>query len=79
MASKKILARTIAALLLICGAITGAESASVEGSLAEINKLPPAQRQARLEEGARQEGAFVYYSISSADLIAAYIKGFATR
>jgi len=36
MASKKILASTIAALALICGAISGAESASVEGLLAEI-------------------------------------------
>src|SRR6185503_2914182 len=79
MASKKILASTIAALALICGAISGAESASVEGLLAEINKLPTPQRQARLEEGARREGALVYYSISAADLVAAYVKGFATR
>src|ERR1043166_9649616 len=79
MASKKILASTIAAVILICGAISGAESASVEGLLAEISKLPAQQRQARLEEGARQKGAFVYYSISAADLIAAYIKGFTTR
>lgn len=79
MASKKILASTIAALALICGAISDVESASVEGLLAEINKLPTSQRQARLEEGARREGALVYYSISAADLVAAYVKGFTTR
>lgn len=54
-------------------------AASVEALLAEINKLPASQRQARLEEGARREGAFTYYSISAAELIAAYVKGFTTR
>jgi len=59
--------------------VSSASAASVESLYAEINKLPAAQRQARLEEGARREGAFVYYSISAAELIAAYVKGFTNR
>lgn len=67
------------AMILICASAIGAEAASVESLLAEINKLPPQQRQNRLEEGARREGALLYYSISNADLIGAYIKGFMNR
>jgi iron(III) transport system substrate-binding protein len=72
------IASITSSLLVVC---LGANSfaASVEQVLGEINKLPPQQRQARLEEGARREGAFVYYSISNADLIAAYVKGFTAR
>jgi len=69
----------ILAVLMWTSATSAAQSASVEALYAEINKLPPAQRQARLEEGARREGAFTYYSISAAELIAAYVKGFTTR
>ena len=76
---EKFLTRAIAALVLLCGSVATACAASVQAVLAEINKLPPAQRQARLEEGARREGAFLYYSISSADLIGAYVKGFTAR
>lgn len=67
------------AVLMWTSATSAAQSASVEALYAEINKLPPAQRQARLEEGARREGAFTYYSISAAELIAAYVKGFTAR
>ena len=69
----------ILAVLMWTSATSAAQSASVEALYAEINKLPPAQRQARLEEGARREGAFTYYSISAAELIAAYVKGFTAR
>jgi len=75
----KILTSAIAALVFLCGTVSTAPSVPVQSLLAEINKLPPAQRQARLEDGARREGAFVYYSISSADLIVAYVKGFTAR
>ena len=61
------------------GLVSCAVAATVESLYAEINKLPPVQRQARLEEGARREGAFVYYSISASELIAAYVKGFTNR
>src|SRR5437870_1090264 len=65
--------------MLLCGFASMAQAASVEALLAEINKLPAAVRQKRLEDGARREGAFTYYSISNAELIGAYIKGFMNR
>ncbi|MGH7875297.1 MAG: ABC transporter substrate-binding protein [Candidatus Binatia bacterium] len=65
--------------LFLLGCAAHVQAASVESLYTEINKLAPSQRQARLEEGARREGAFVYYSISGADLISAYIKGFTAR
>ena len=71
--------RTLAALMILCGLSSIAHAASVEALLSEISKLPEAARQKRLEEGARREGAFTYYSISNADLISAYIKGFMNR
>src|ERR1041384_6612618 len=73
------LEKLIVTALLILSVASAAKAASSESLFAEINKLPPAQRQARLEEGARREGAFTYYSISAAELIAAYVKGFTTR
>ncbi|MBI2348825.1 MAG: hypothetical protein HYV05_09255, partial [Deltaproteobacteria bacterium] len=39
-----------------------ARAASVEELLAEINKLPPKERQGRLEEGAKKEGVLSVYS-----------------
>jgi len=69
----------VLAVLIWTSAASVAQSASVESLYVEINKLPPAQRQARLEEGAKREGAFTYYSISAAELIAAYVKGFTAR
>ena len=71
--------RILTAWMLLCGFASMAQAASVEALLAEINKLPAAARQKRLEEGARREGAFTYYSISNAELIGAYIKGFMNR
>ena len=77
---KRSLSVGIAAFFLASiGLVSCAVAATVESLYAEINKLPPAQRQARLEEGARREGAFVYYSISASELIAAYVKGFTNR
>ena len=68
-----------ALLILIAAAAPAVNAASSEALYAELDKLPPSQRQARLEEGARREGAFTYYSISAAELIAAYVKGFTAR
>jgi iron(III) transport system substrate-binding protein len=65
--------------LVLSGLASFAQAASVESLYTEINKLPAQQRQARLEEGARRESAFTYYSISAAELIAAYVKGFTHR
>ncbi len=72
-------AKILAVLVLLYASVSVVEAASVEALLAEINKLPPQQRQSRLEEGARREGAFLYYSISAAELIGAYVKGFAAK
>ena len=70
---------TLAVLAALFSFASVAEGASVEALLAEINKLPPAARQKRLEDGARQEGAFVYYSISGTELVGAYTKGFMNK
>ncbi len=79
MASKKWLPWVTAAVLLLCTLISMAEAASVETLLSEINKLPPAERQKRLEEGARREGSLVHYSVSNAELISAYVKAFTEK
>ena len=79
MASKKFLPRATAALLLLCATASVAQAASVESLLSDINKLPPAERQKRLEEGARREGIFVHYSVSNAELISAYVKAFMNK
>ena len=71
--------RILAACMLLWGFASVTQAATVEALLAEINKLPIAERQKRLEEGARREGAFVYYSISNAELVGAYVKGFTNR
>lgn len=69
-----------AAMLIAVGAcVATARAASIEPVLSEIAKLSGEARQRRLEEGARKEGALTYYSISNADLIGAYVKGFSAR
>src|SRR5512139_337823 len=79
------MARKQLALLAVAVAIAGvthfakARAASIEPIFGEIAKLSGEARQKRLEEGARKEGAFTYYSISNADLIGAYVKGFTIR
>ena len=53
MAARKLLTGALTVLIFVCGIASTAQCASVEALYSEINKLPPAQRQARLEEGAR--------------------------
>jgi iron(III) transport system substrate-binding protein len=67
----------VVALVLCVASI--ARGASVEALFSEINKLPAHERQKRLEDGARREGALVFFSISAAELIAAYVKAFMER
>jgi iron(III) transport system substrate-binding protein len=67
------------AILLVLASVSVAQAASVEALLTEINKLGPAQRQKRLEDGARREGAFKFYGISQAALLQAYANGFMKR
>jgi iron(III) transport system substrate-binding protein len=79
MASGKCIPSAIAALLVLCCMVSIAQSASVEALYSELDKLPQQQRQRRLEEGARKEGAFVHYSVSNAELINAYVKAFMNK
>ena len=62
--------------ILLCGLASPAQGSVVETVLMDINKLAPAQRQKRLEEGARREGSFKFYGISNAALLSAYANGF---
>ena len=62
--------------ILLCGFASPAQGSVVETVLMDINKLAPAQRQKRLEEGARREGSFKFYGISNAALLSAYANGF---
>jgi iron(III) transport system substrate-binding protein len=52
---------------------------TVEETLNEINKLPPAERQKRLEEGAKKEGAVQFYSNENIDLLQQQAQGFMKR
>jgi iron(III) transport system substrate-binding protein len=79
MAPKQIVALTGVLSLLVFGIITSAPAASVDALYSEINKLAPAQRQRRLEDGARKEGAFKFYGVSNAALLGAYSAGFMKR
>jgi iron(III) transport system substrate-binding protein len=63
-------------LVILCALTPVAHSASIEALYNEINKLPPQQRQKRLEDGARREGGFKFYGISAAALLDAYNRGF---
>ncbi len=65
--------------LLAVGDARAAAVKSVEQTLAEINKLAPAERQKRLEEGARKEGAVQFYSNENIDLLQRQAEGFMKR
>jgi len=55
------------------------EAASVEGLLADINKLPAKERHRRLEEGAKKEGAVTVYSNQGLDTIKAFAGAFGKK
>jgi len=57
----------------------GAPAKTVEETLSEINKLPPGERQRRLEEGAKREGALQFYSNENLDLLQKQAEGFMKR
>jgi len=52
---------------------------SVEEILADINKLPPAERKKQLEAGAKKEGALKFASNENVELITLYHNGFGAR
>ena len=75
----KILCTLLAAVWFYAAFAPPAESATVEQLLAEINKLPPQERQTRLEEGAKKEGNLTVYSNSGMTTIRAYANGFKAK
>lgn len=58
---------------------SSAQGRKAEEILSEINKLSPAERQKRLEGGARREGQMKFYSNENLDLLKAYADGFMKR
>jgi iron(III) transport system substrate-binding protein len=79
MAQRRLVAFAGILTFFILEANPPAHSASVEALYNEINKLPAAQRQKRLEDGAHKEGAFKFYGVSNAALLGAYTAGFMKR
>src|SRR5215208_7513070 len=79
MAHERFVAIAVTIWVVSCSLISAAHGASVEALYSEMNKLPAQQRQKRLEDGARKEGAFRFYGISNAALLGAYTAGFMKR
>ena len=79
MAHKRLVAFAGILTFFTLGTNSPALSASVDALYNEINKLPAQQRQKRLEDGARKEGAFKFYGVSNAALLGAYTAGFMKR
>src|SRR5262245_59089950 len=72
----------ISILALIGGLATAplsAQAATAEDLLAQINKLAPAERQKRLEEGAKKEGNVVVYSNHGLETSRANAQGSTTK
>ncbi len=69
----------LSVVLLVSAKFSSAEAATIEALYSEINKLPPQQRQKRLEDGARKKGAFKFYGVSNAAVLGAYTAGFMKR
>ena len=65
--------------LVLFSTTESALASPAEEILAELNKLPPAERQKRLEEGARKEGAIKFASNESAESIKVLHGAFAAR
>jgi iron(III) transport system substrate-binding protein len=79
MAVGKIFA-VLMAMVGLCGWLSGAAfAATVEDTLAAINKLPAKERQRRLEEGARKEGNLVVYSNHGVETTQEYAQAFGKK
>ena len=65
-----------AAILLAIGTIVPAQAQNREAILAALAKLPAAERQARLIEGAKKESGLVWYSSTTAEDALALTKKF---
>jgi iron(III) transport system substrate-binding protein len=64
---------------VVAGFTPHASAASVEDVLAGIYKLPANERQKRLEEGAKKEGAVTVYSNQGLDTIQAFSNAFSKK
>jgi iron(III) transport system substrate-binding protein len=69
----------LAVFLTLGGLAHGAPAKTVEGTLNELNKLSPPERQKRLEEGAKKEGAVQFYANENIDLLQQQAQGFMKR
>ena len=79
MALKRIGFIACGVVLVFYANFSPAPAASIDALYSEINQLAPQERQKRLEEGARKEGAFKFYGVSNATLLGAYTRGFMKR
>jgi iron(III) transport system substrate-binding protein len=66
----------LVSFLLIVGLSGRSQAQNREAALAAIRKLPPAERQARLVEGAKKENGLVWYSSTTAEDALALTKKF---
>jgi iron(III) transport system substrate-binding protein len=64
---------------LSSGLVSSSHAASVDETLAAINKLPARERQKRLEDGARKEGNLVLYSNQGIETIQELANGFSKK
>jgi iron(III) transport system substrate-binding protein len=64
---------------VVAGFTPQVSAASVEDVLVKINKLPANERQKRLEEGAKKEGAVTVYSNQGLDTIQAFSNAFSKK
>jgi iron(III) transport system substrate-binding protein len=65
--------------LLSVGVAAPTRAATVEEVLAAANKMPPKERQRRLEEGAKKEGNLVVYSNQGVETIQEYADAFGKK
>lgn len=64
---------------MAAGIASPARAATVDETLAGINKLPAKERQRRLEEGAKKEGSLVVYSNQGIETIQEYAQAFGKK
>src|SRR5262245_30551167 len=79
MAVGKVFAPLFAAIGLVGWISSPANGATVEETLAAINKLPAQDRQRRLEEGAKKEGTLVIYSNHGVETTQEYAQAFGKK
>ena len=79
MAMTRIINVLIAVVGLLGWLPSAASSATVEETLAAINKLPAKERQRRLEEGAKKEGNLVIYSNHGIETTQEYAEAFGKK